>query len=109
MDTKLEDMIVDRKTLEAVLGYVQKKYNDADRVATNSSQQISRVDASAQCTAYRTIYTWVTWELGSLPETAPVEPAKADDSLSYHDVRNQLDEARAKLARIEQLARESIR
>lgn len=98
---------MDRKTLESVAQYLQVKMRDCASFAENSPHEITRHDASAQRRAYETTLGYVEFELSSLP--TPMSLTPIDEALSYHDIRKQLDEARAELSRIARLAQEAIR
>lgn len=100
---------MDRKTLEEVRRFIDHKIADADRAyKTSPSDDVSR--RAGHCKqALEDVRAYLQFELSSLTASTPVEPAKVDDSLSYHDLRKQLDEARAELARIARLAQEAIR
>ena len=98
---------MDRKTLEAVERLLQQRYSQAYQSHANSPHRETREAAWHMMSVCNSLSASIGVMMPS--ETpAPVEPAKVDDSLSYHDVRKQLDEARAELARIARLAQEAI-
>ena len=100
---------MDRKTLEAVRRFIERRIADADRAyKTSAIDDVSR--RAGHCKqALEDVRAYLQFELSSLTASTPVAPAPTDDSLSHHDVRKQLDELRGKRARIEQLAQEAIR
>jgi len=100
---------MDRKTLEAVEQLIQHRYNHAYQSHVNSPHRETREaawHAMSICNSL-SVSIGVMMESAQPPTLAP--PAPIDDSLSYHDLRKKLDEARAELARIARLAQEAIR
>ena len=99
---------MDRKTLEAVEQLIQHRYNQAYQSHVNSPHRETREAAWHMMSVCNSLSASIAVLMPS-EAAAPVEPAKVDDSLSYHDVRRKLDEARAELARIARLAQEANR
>lgn len=100
---------MDRNTLEEVRRFIERRIADADRAyKTSPIDDVAR--RAGHCKqALEDVRAYLQFEISSLTASTPVEPAKVDDLLSYNDVRKQLDEARAELARIARLATEAIR
>lgn len=98
---------MDRKTLEAVEQLLQHRYNQASRLYDNSLNRETKETARHTMSVCTSLMASISVMMSSEPE--PVKPTTIDDTLSWHDIRKQLDEARAELARIARLAQEAIR
>lgn len=99
---------MDRKTLEEVRRVVEKKLGNADRIQRTSPNDELSQRAGHFKEAFQDVRDYLQFEISSLTLSAPVEPAPIDEALSFNDIRKQLDEARAELARIARLAQEAI-
>lgn len=100
---------MDRKTLEDVRRVIERSIAEADRVYRTSPIDSESKRAGYYKQAFENVWAYLQFELSSLTVSAPAEPAQVDETLSYHDIRKQLDEARAELERIARLAQEAIR
>ena len=100
---------MDRKTLEAVERLLQQRYSQAYQSHANSPHRETREAAWHAMSICNSLSASIGVMMAGAQPPTLAPPAPIDDSLSYHDVRKRLDEARAELARIARLATEAIR
>lgn len=100
---------MDRKTLEEVRRFIERRIADADRVYKTSPIDDVSLRAGHCKQALEDVRAYLQFELSSLTASTPAEPAKLEADLSYNDVRRLLTDALGRLAAIEQIAQEAIR